>query len=44
MLDNSYLYGSCTRPGLTIVSLSEGHKERMESGGLDKKIEISYGL
>jgi len=40
MLDSSCLYGSCTKPVLAVVSLGEGHKERMESGGLDKHLRL----
>lgn len=35
---SSLLHGSCTRLGLTVASLSEGHEERMESGGLGKHL------
>ncbi len=36
------------RPGLTTISISEGHKERMEFGGLGKhlrlKILMDFGI
>lgn len=40
MLDSSFLYGSCTRPRLTTTSLSEGHKDKMEFGGLNKHLRL----
>lgn len=39
ILDSYYLYGSSTRLGLTTISLNEGHKERMESRGLDTNLD-----
>lgn len=37
---HSSFYVSCTRLGLAFVSLSEGHKERMGLGGLDKNMTL----
>jgi len=39
MSNSSCLYGSGTRLGLTVIYLCEDHKERMESGGLDKHLD-----
>ena len=40
MLDSSRLYGSRNRLGITTISLSEFHKERMESIGLDMHLRL----
>ena len=44
ILDSSCLYGSGTRLRLTIVSLSEGHDERMDYEGLDKNLILKLLL
>ena len=42
ILDSSCLYGSSTRLGLTVVSISEGDKERIESRGLDMHLDWNF--
>ena len=38
MLDISCIHGSSTRLEIIVVSIIEGHKEKMDSRGLDKHL------